>query len=427
MRLIDFSILVPSNRFHSELQASQHSPHLHKAILRSLHRPLSVLLSNLSAHLLPLLSSPSFLSPPAPTLHAQNPNPTQLHALAIADFAGELLEAFDALDLGLDADLRGDGLKLIREDLVSLLNRVVGPLIAAIRNELIPLLDALEVPSSHIQSRSLIGAKSSRYHPSIISLQAVIPIYARALTRYTTSTSSQTALATFLISVIWRGLVALSHRPFIVPTPPTSPQLLSMASKKSYESVPLPTPGRFTIKLPSSRPSSRPPSPPSLLLPATVAADAQALYDLLITFPHPRSNMESTQLAREVVNDAFQGLKSLPPLLEAVLSHSSSKLESQEKTDAWVRQLQVLTTELPLLIALPVIFQGDAHGRPVLSVAQLLGLSEDEYRKECLSGFGRAEECSTPIAQQLLDVMHMNNADSVVSQYLELEIAEAVC
>lgn len=134
--------------------------------------------------------------------------------------------------------------------------------------------------------------------------------------------------------------------------------------------------------------------------------------------------MESTQLAREVVDDAFQGLKALPPLLDAVLSCSSSKFESQEKTDAWVRQLQILTTELPLLIALPVILQGDAHGKLVLSVAHLLGLSEDEYRKECLHGFGRAEECSAPIAHQLLDMMHSNNANSVVSRYLELEITE---
>jgi hypothetical protein len=160
-------------------------------------------------------------------------------------------------------------------------------------------------------------------------------------------------------------------------------------------------------------------------MPATVAADAQALYDLLITLPCPRSDMEATRLAREVVDDAFQGLKALPPLLAAVLSLSSAKLESERDTDGWAQQLQILTTELPLLIALPVILQADAHGGPVLSVAHLLGLSEDEYRKECLYGFGRAEECSAPIAQQVLDVMHMNNADSVVSQYLELEIAEA--
>jgi hypothetical protein len=418
------SRLFPSDNLFRELKASQDNPHLHRAILRSLHRPLSVLLTNLSAHLLPLISSTSFLSPPAPTVQVPNPNPTQLHALAIAGFAGELLEAFDTLDLGHDADQRGDGLKLIRDGLASLVNRVVGPLIAGIRNELIPLLDALEVPSSHIRPRPVTGTKPSGYHLSIITLQAVMPIYARALTRYTMPTSSHTTLATFLISVIWRGLVALSHRPFVVPSPPTYLESLPLVSEKSPGSTPPTPPGRFTIKLPPSRPPSRPPSPP-FLPPATVAADAQALYDLLTTLPCPRSDMETTRLAREVVDDAFQGLKALPPFLEAVLPNSFATLESQQDIDDWAQKLQILTAELPLLILLPVLLQGSAHGELVLSVAHLIGLSEDEYRTECLYGFGRAEECSTPVARQVLDVMRMNNVNKVVSRYLELEIAEA--
>ena len=56
----------------SELNASKGNIHLQRAILRSLQKPLSVLLTNLSTQLLPLLSSPSFLNPPAPTV--ANPN-----------------------------------------------------------------------------------------------------------------------------------------------------------------------------------------------------------------------------------------------------------------------------------------------------------------------------------------------------------------
>jgi len=418
--------LAYSHGHFRELKAAQDSPHLHRAILRSLQRPLSVLLTNLSAHLLPLISSTLFLSPPAPTVQASSPNPTQLHALAIAGFAGELLETFDSLDLGQDADQRGDGLKLIRDGLVSLGNRVVGPLIAGIRNELMPVLDALEVPSSQMGSRPVTGTKSPIYHPSIITLQAVMPIYARALTRYTVSTSSQTTLATFLISVIWRGLVALSHRPYMVPSPPASPGFSPLAPKKSPGSTPpLTPPGRFTIKLPPSRPPSRPPSPPSLPIPATTAADARALYNLLTILPCPRSDKDTTRLAREVVDDAFEGLRALPPLLDTVFSRDFAKVESQCEAGVWARKLQVLTTELPLLIALPVLLQGNAHGGPVPSVAHLLGLSEDDYRNECLYGFGRAEECSTPIALQLLNVMHMDNANPLLYRYLELEIAEA--
>lgn len=408
------------NDIFRELKAAQDNSHLYKAILRSLHRPLSVLLTNLSAHLLPLISSTSFLSPSAPTLQAPNPNPTQLHALAIADFSGELLEAFDALDLGHDADQRGDGLRLIREGLVSLVNRVVGPLVSGIRNELMPLMDALEVPNPHIGLRPAANTKPSGYHPSIITLQAVMPIYARALKRYTTTSSCQTTLATLIISVIWRGLVALSHRPFMAPSPPPSPGLYPSTPKKSPGPTPPLTPSRFAIKLPPSRP----PSPPSLAMPASVAADAQALYDLLKMLPCPPADKKSTRLAREVVDDALQGLRALPPLLEAVLSHSSVK-ESEHDVDAWAQKLHILSADLPLLIALPVILQGSAQYGPVSSVAQLLGFSEDEYRKECLHGFGRAEESSTPIALQLLDVIYVDNANPIVSQYLELEVAES--
>jgi hypothetical protein len=377
-----------------------------------------VLLTNLSALLLPLISSAFFLSPPAPTVQAPNPNTTQIHALAIADFAGELLETFDSLHLGQDSDQRGDGLKVIREGLASLVNRVVGPLIAGIWNELMPLLDALELP----RPRSPTGIRSSQagYHPSIITLQAVVPIYARALTRYTMQTSSHTTHATFLISVIWRGLVALSHRSFVVPLPPTYLESLLSAAEKSPGLTPPTPPSRFIVKLSSSHP----PFPP-LSASATVAADAQALCDLLTTLPRPRSDTATTRLAREVVDDAFQGLKALPPFLEVVLSHSFATFESQQDIDDLAQKLQSLTTDLPLLIVLPVLLQRSAHGGPVPSVAHLIGFSEDEYRSECLYGFGRAEECSTPIARQLSEVLRMNNTNSIVCRYLELEIAEA--
>jgi hypothetical protein len=87
--------------------------------LRSLQRPLSALLTNLSNNLLRLLSSPEFLNPLASTIQAPDPNPTQAHALSYATLAGELLEVFDELGLGLDSDLRGDGLKSTREGLMS--------------------------------------------------------------------------------------------------------------------------------------------------------------------------------------------------------------------------------------------------------------------------------------------------------------------
>ena len=118
--------------------------HLRKAVLRALHRPLSTLLSTVSAQLLVLLSSPAFLSPAVPTPQAPHPNPTQMHALGYATLAGELLDTFDDLRLGIDTDSRADGLKPIRDGLTALVNRVINPLAAGIVDDLMRLIAALE-------------------------------------------------------------------------------------------------------------------------------------------------------------------------------------------------------------------------------------------------------------------------------------------
>lgn len=411
--------------YRREFRATQESPHLQRAILRSLQRPLSVLLTNLSGILLPLLSSPAFHTAPAPTVQNPNPNPTQVHALAIAGFVEELLETFDALDLGVDVDLRGDvALKSIRDGLVSLINRVVAPLVASIHKELILILEALETPNAKL----IHGAKaSSPFHPSIITLQANMPVYAKAMARYTTSPASQATLATFLISVVWRGLVALAHRPYISPSPPASPGLTPLSSKKSRGTLtpPLTPPAsRFTMKLPPSRP----PSPPAQMAVASTAADARALFDLLNLLHRPSRDKESTRLAGEAVDDAFQGLQALPPLLEAAHSLPSSTADSQHRLNELAYKLELLATEVPLLIALPVVLQAPVPNQSTpVSVSGLIGLSETEYRSQCLSGFGRAEECATTVAFRVLATLRSHpGIHPVVSKWLGMEIAEAL-
>jgi hypothetical protein len=159
---------------------------------------------------LALLLAPTFHSTPNISNQFSFPNPVQLHALSIAKFAEELLQVFDKHGLGMDNDIRGDGLRPIREGLASLINRVVNPLITGIRMELIPLVEALEYPNL-CNAKSLVVTKSTIvYHPSIVSLQTLMPVYARALTTYTTSTLSHATLASLLISVLWKALVALS-------------------------------------------------------------------------------------------------------------------------------------------------------------------------------------------------------------------------
>lgn len=405
----------------SELKACQNNPHLHKAILRSLHRPLSVLLSNLSALLLPLLSSPAFLSSPAPTVQAPNPNATQLHALAVATFAGELLEIFDELSLGSDNDARGDGLKAIREGLDSLIGRVVNPLIGGIKSELMPLLESLENPVAVTVPKT---ATKACFHPSIVSLQAIMPVYARALARYTTSLSSQTTLATFLISIVWKALVAVANRPQVKASPPTSPlglpQLTPLAKRQhttsGNASPATPPPARFALKLPPSRPSS----PPGISVTPSAATDIRALHDLMVLLPRPPAECDATRVAREAVDEALSDLTALATLLENIDNPLFKVGKSQEVI---LEEIEQITADLPTLIALPVLLRSYSSvttGSPSIPpISSIINISEDEYRKSCLSGFGRAEQCSSIIGHSVLDFLRVQGGlQSLVAQWL---------
>ncbi|PFH52040.1 hypothetical protein AMATHDRAFT_57755 [Amanita thiersii Skay4041] len=404
----------------SELMASRENSHLYRAVIRSLQKPLSVLLTNLSAYLLPLIASPTFSAVISPTTQTSTLNPTQLHALAIATFAQELLETFDEQGLGLDGDARGgDGLRAIREGLGSLITRVINPLINGIRNELMQMMEALENPTPNPTAKHPASIRGSvAYHPSIINLQATMPVYSRLLIRYTSFAAAQSTLATLLISVVWKALVALSHRPRGSQSLPPSPTLQSMGVKKTRGS-PTTTPpltpqmGRFTIKLPPSRP----PSPHALLPVASAAADARVLYELLSQLPRPTADKESTRLAREAVCEAFAGLKALPTLLELVEAASHGRSDYLKIQG----NLESLTTDLPLLIALPIVLQILTEQR---SVAGIIGVPEEEYRKACLSGFGRAEECGAAIAHRVIDAWRFEHgAGHEMINWLEREIA----
>lgn len=425
------SPLLHVNVLVSELKATRDNSHLHKATLRSLHKPLSVLLSNLSAMLLPLISSPAFLHPSAPTVQAPSPNATQLHALAVTDFAGELLSCFDELGLGLDKDTRGDNLKPIREGLVSLISRVINPLISGIKASLVSLIEALE--NSVTVTVSKTGTKTvPALHPSVTALQGLMPIYAKALSRYTTTLPSQAALAMFLISVLWKALVALSHRPYVLPSPPVSPpgsprmlpNLLKRQPASSAGTPPVtPPPGRFALKLPPSRP----PSPPTMTVSPTAAADAKVLYDLMLLLPRPSAQDEATKVAREAVDEAFEDLKILAALLEAADNPFFAMNKTLEEVSS---EVNALTGELPVLIALPILLRGQFNGeRPSVAsftVASVVSVAEEEYRKGCLSGFGPADECGNDIGLKALDALRgqesLGLGDEFLVRWLETHV-----
>jgi len=243
-----------------------------------------------------------------------------------------------------------------------------------------------------------------------------MPIYARALIRYTQWTTSQATLASLLISLLWRGLVALANRPYQSVSPPGSPGLNSAVVKGQRQSASMSPPAtppsvRFTIKLPPSRP----PSPPSVQVPSTASADARALYDLLSLLPRP---VAASQLAHEAVDEAFDGLKGVAALLEA------------EQTNAFAKggqtELERLTADLPTLIALPIVLRG--YCPTFRTVAEMLGISEDEYRKGCLLGFSRAEECAAAVGQRVLAVLTNEPhtlANVIVTKWLEVDVATA--
>ncbi|KAI0820034.1 hypothetical protein BC628DRAFT_1331289 [Trametes gibbosa] len=421
---------IPPGRGHalgaliiSEVQASRENPHLYRAVIRTLQRPLSVLLTNISTNLIPLLSSPAFHTPAAPTVQEPQPSATQLHAVALATFAGELLEAFDEIGLGYEIDTRGENLKTIREGLASIVKRVVEPLINGLKNELMPIIDSLEsVPPSAPINHAVVGKtsaaiKSQVLHPSIIILQTIIPLYSRVLSRYVASAYAESALASFVISLVWRGLVALSNRSVPGPSPPASPSMstttLKVKNAKKPSTTPPATPpaGRFTLKLPPSRPTT-PPSPG--LRGPTVATDARALYNLFEQLPKPSKDKEQTRLAREVVDEAFDGLSSLIALLESIQMHATPArpvapgASPKAPLADLEADLELLTEDIPIVIAIPILLRTFIPSER--SVHGLLGLTETEYRKGCLSGFGRAEECGIAVGQRVLDVLRADPA-----------------
>ncbi|KIY43311.1 hypothetical protein FISHEDRAFT_53739 [Fistulina hepatica ATCC 64428] len=411
----------------SEIKAVQDNPHLLRAVLRSLLRPLSVLISHLSSNLAPLLSSPAFLTPPAPTVQLPNPNPTQLHALAIAAFSAELLETFDDLSLAVDNDVYGEGLKPVREALLSFINRVVNPLIAGIKSELMSALGQLETVPTTYTTRNFPGNKA--FHHAMPVLQVVIPIYARALTRYAALSISQTGLASLLISAVWHGMVAIVHRQPAALSPPSSPthgpDRKSRGSPPSLVTSPMSAQtsvSRFSaMKLLSSRPPSRPSSPPSTPS-STAAADARTLCDLLETLPRPK---ERETLAKEAVEEAFERLRALIPFLEAINATPRTRLGVDNSTDVeFLHKLEDLTVELPTLVCLPVLLHAYC-GASVASVSEMLGLTDADYRAGCLTGFARADECAIPVGRRVLDILKQDSGCPwVIIEWLENELEE---
>lgn len=387
------------NLIAGELNAAKDNTQLQRAIIRQLHRPLSVLLTNLSTQILPILSSNKFI----PTEWSPNATAAQLHAAAIAGFSRELLQSFDEMRLGMTGplDARGDGIQGIREGLEHIIARVINPLVAATKQDLFSIVIGLEkeptdswypkTPQTVLKPTSA----NQRYHSVFSALYSHIIVHAKNLERYLAigGKLAEHNILGVTVGLAWRGLVALAHRnghgvkPIARQNTPPS----AIGAKKKLTP---PTTPRMPI---SFRPS-RPPSPTSLS--PTRAADAKALYDLLAILPKPSAGNE---LANEALDEAFEAMRSLSVLFDTLETFTGT-IE--------VSDLDVLTKELPTLIALPVLINAPNVDKGDIkeSVPQLLEMEEQEYRQTCLSSFGREEECAETVSRQLLDVLEDRGA-----------------
>ncbi|ELU45136.1 hypothetical protein AG1IA_00837 [Rhizoctonia solani AG-1 IA] len=127
----------------SEIHTAAQAGHdLLRASLRALHRPLNVLLTNVSTLLAPLVVLPptNVLVPSSPWVQL---GASQAHALGLATLVAELLASLDALP-GDCAKVGGEGLRSIKQGLEGVISRVVQPVLTAVRTELVALVDALE-------------------------------------------------------------------------------------------------------------------------------------------------------------------------------------------------------------------------------------------------------------------------------------------
>ncbi len=181
---------------HDELGAACSDVYLYRAILRVLQKPLTVLLSNLSSLLFPLLN------------FIESCVPAQEYAVSLVVVGAELLEALNSLPMpvGVAKESRvGDGLKSIREGLECLIKRVISPLVSTVDASLRSHLDMLSSSCTHAT-----GGENK----ALAALVIAIPGASQRLAKYTTPLGviSQSVLATLHIGLVWKALVALSER-----------------------------------------------------------------------------------------------------------------------------------------------------------------------------------------------------------------------
>ncbi|KZT56166.1 hypothetical protein CALCODRAFT_324602 [Calocera cornea HHB12733] len=336
-----------------------------RAILRSVQRPLSVLLTNIQGLMTPLLAAPQFLptSPLPATLPA-----AQVHALALAAFAGEL---HDALLLPSVPRFVQEGLAPFRAQLSALETRACLPIVTTLKTILTSWAADL--------SSTAVGLKE---HPSVTAMNQSSGGTSKLLHRLLgpePTEKRQIWAAELLAHVAWQGMVGLVYRsrptarscsPERTTSPPPTTALPSSTDRAEI-------PSRFGIKQLVSRPvtpavQQRPTTPDPL------SRDSHAFQSIIAALASTLPAFTNS-LASDLLSESLLSLAQLQTLLS---------LRSPPSADITIPDLDLLPSALVLTYLLP-------EGK----LASLSGMDPAGFRIHCLGDENHAEQCEGRVEQ----------------------------
>jgi len=113
-------------------------------------------------------------------------------------------------------------------------------------------------------------------------------------------------------------------------------------------------------------------------------------------------------LARDAIEEAMKEMGGFVAFLEYVSADNGLALFGSQVD---VEKLMEKTRETPMLLSLPILLRASlasmSHnpsmpGFSPDTVAGLIGLTQEEYRLGCLSGFAKADECAPIVGKALL-------------------------
>ncbi|EJT97402.1 hypothetical protein DACRYDRAFT_119506 [Dacryopinax primogenitus] len=352
-----------------------------RAILRTVQRPLSVLLSNIQGLLTPLLASPQFLptSPLPPSLSA-----AQVHALALAAFAGELS---DALLIPNVPRFVNEGLAPYRAQLSALETRAGLPIVAALKGILVGLAVDLENATAGIKEHGSLAALNQ----SVVGASKLL----QRLLGAEPTDKRQIWAAELLANVAWEGMVSLVYRPratmrAIFPERKSSPPLgITHAAER------VDVPSRFGIKQLVSRPVT-PSVPQRPVTPSTLSRDAHALQSFVTALSNSCA-VFTNSLASELRSEALLSLAQLHTLFS--LAPPSTLVD--------IPELELLPSAIVLTYLLP-------EGK----VASLLGMDAGTFRGRCLKDENSAERCEQAVEQVVRDWVADKDGWAAVHRWL---------